>query len=606
MPQWATGALYSPVNRETRFKPYYRNNSLYLVAMATSDSMTASRDVQVYPLATGTRVWRSRSWGRLRFEIEYALERGTTSNSYWIEGDRPALIDVPGETFTELFLTALRERYDLGSLRYVVVGHINPNRAATLAALLQLAPHLTVVCSNPGEKSLRSLLPGLGVPEFTAWVVRGEAELDLGQGHRLRLASLPIPRYPDGLYAFDEKTAIAYTGKLYCAHLCGDQVLDEGWASLVEHHRYYFDCVLASQGRAVATALERLGAWPAQMYAPVHGPMLRYGLAALQEEYRRWCETQQQQNLRVAVLYASAYGKTAIMADAIARGLIKADIAVEMLDCEQSTPAEIQEAVARSAGFILGSPTLGGHVPTQIETALGIVLTHGPRGSLAGVFGSYGWSGEAVEILATKLKDGGFALGFPPLRQKFTPTAEGLKICEEAGTAFARELKRVKKVRNTFVPASSVEQAVGRVVGSLCVVTARRGELTNAMLASWVSQATFNPPGLTVSVAKDRAIESWMHAGDVFVLNILPQGSPLARQFMKKYGPGQDRLVGVATAATENGNPVLTEGLAYVECRVAQRMECGDHWLVYAIAEGGKVLQEGLTAVHHRKSGGHY
>ncbi|MFQ3680270.1 MAG: diflavin flavoprotein [Pseudanabaenaceae cyanobacterium] len=574
--------------------------------MESSNPIAPVRDVQVYPLAAGTRVWRGRSWSRLRFEIEYALERGTTSNSDLIEGDRPALIDVPGETFTELFLASLRERYDLRQLRYVVVGHINPNRATTLAELLRLAPHLTVVCSNPGEKSLRSLLPGLGVAEFTAWVVRGEAELDLGQGHRLRLAALPIPRYPDGLYAFDEKTAIAYTGKFYCAHLCGDQVLDEGWGSLVEHHRYYFDCVLASQGRAVTTALERLAAWPAQLYGPVHGPVLRYGLGTLQEEYRRWYATQQQQNLRVVVLYASAYGKTATMADAIARGLIKAEIAVEMLDCEQSSPAEIQAAVERAAGFILGSPTLGGHVPTQVETALGIVLAHGSRGSLAGVFGSYGWSGEAVDILATKLKDGGFVLGFPPLRHKFTPTAEALQICEEAGTAFARELKRVKKVRTTFVPASSVEQAVGRVVGSLCVVTARRGDLTNAMLASWVSQGTFNPPGLTVSVAKDRAIESWMHAGDSFVLNILPQGSTLARQFMKKYAPGQDRLAGIATAETENGNPLLAESLAYVECRVAQRMECGDHWLVYAIAERGKVLQEGLTAIHHRKSGGHY
>jgi flavin reductase (DIM6/NTAB) family NADH-FMN oxidoreductase RutF len=48
----------------------------------------------------------------------------------------------------------------------------------------------------------------------------------------------------------------------------------------------------------------------------------------------------------------------------------------------------------------------------------------------------------------------------------------------------------------------------------------------------------------------------------------------------------------------------LAEALAYLECRVEQRMECGDHWLLYAIAEKGKVLHQGLTAIHHRKSGG--
>jgi flavin reductase (DIM6/NTAB) family NADH-FMN oxidoreductase RutF len=36
-------------------------------------------------------------------------------------------------------------------------------------------------------------------------------------------------------------------------------------------------------------------------------------------------------------------------------------------------------------------------------------------------------------------------------------------------------------------------------------------------------------------------------------------------------------------------------------------MECGDHWLVYAVADSGEVLDsEGITAVHTRKSGKHY
>lgn len=52
-----------------------------------------ARDVQIYSIAAGTTVLRCRSWNRLRFEIEYALERGTTANSYLIEGDRTALID---------------------------------------------------------------------------------------------------------------------------------------------------------------------------------------------------------------------------------------------------------------------------------------------------------------------------------------------------------------------------------------------------------------------------------------------------------------------------------------------------------------------------------
>ena len=73
------------------------------------------------------------------------------------------------------------------------------------------------------------------------------------------------------------------------------------------------------------------------------------------------------------------------------------------------------------------------------------------------------------------------------------------------------------------------------------------------MLASWVSQATFNPPGLTIAVAKDRAIESYLYEGDRFVLNILEQGKQLRKYFMKKFAPGEDRFKDVLVEPTEGG-----------------------------------------------------
>lgn len=129
------------------------------------------------------------------------------------------------------------------------------------------------------------------------------------------------------------------------------------------------------------------------------------------------------------------------------------------------------------------------------------------------------------------------------------------------------------------------------------------------MLASWVSQASFKPLGITVAVAKDRAIESLMQIGDRFVLNILEEGnySKLMQHFLKRFPPGADRFVGVKTRTSTSGIPILLDALAYVECQVVSRMECHDHWVVYATAEDGRVSKpEGITATHHRKVGNHY
>ncbi len=76
---------------------------------------------------------------------------------------------------------------------------------------------------------------------------------------------------------------------------------------------------------------------------------------------------------------------------------------------------------------------------------------------------------------------------------------------------------------------------------------------------------------------------------------------------MKRFAPGEDRFAGLETEEAANGCPILKDGLAYLECVVQNRMECGDHWVVYATVENGKVLDtEGVTAVHYRKTGSYY
>ncbi|HEY9887007.1 MAG TPA: flavodoxin domain-containing protein, partial [Candidatus Obscuribacterales bacterium] len=473
--------------------------------------MTQSRDVQTLTIAADTEVMRSRSWNRLRFEIEYALERGTTSNSYLIRGDRKALIDFPGESFTDSFLTTLAAQINPAELDYIILGHINPNRVTTLKALLAQAPNAAIVCSNPAAQALETLLEGQ-VP--TIQVVKGgEAEVDLGQGHLLRFLPVPTPRWPDGLWTYDEYTEVLFSNKFFGLHRCDNAVYDLSWQDLLDDRRYYFDCLMAPNARQVSAALDKLDDLSVRMVAPVHGPAVRYTLRELLHAYQDWSQQQKGKELSVALIYASAYGNTATIAQTLARGITKAGIGVEFINAEQADPDDIKAALEKSAGFLIGSPTLGGHAPTQIQTALGIILATASKTQLAGVFGSFGWSGEAIDLLESKLKDGGYSLAFDPIRVKFKPTESTLQYCEEVGTDFAQALKKVKRAKTPRTTATTVEQAVGRLVGSLCIVTTRKGDASSAMLASWVSQATFTPPGFTVAVAKERAIESLLYPG---------------------------------------------------------------------------------------------
>ena len=460
--------------------------------------------------------------------------------------------------------------------------------------------------------------------------------------------------------------------------------------------------------------------------APMHGPVVASSLPQLLQSYRAWASEAARAASRasVAVFYASAYGNTAALAQAIARGATKAGVGAEAVNLEDAPLSEVESALRRCSGFAIGSPTLGGHMPTQVTTALGAILrapAAAREGKPAGAFGSFGWSGEAVDELERKLRDGGYRTAFPAVRVKFRPTAADMQAAEESGTDLAQEVLRRKAAREreakraaaataagasssaassaaavassdlssssstsssnvvSSSPSSSsaelaAELAVGRVVGTLCVVTAGRvppeedgggagaeeaggaggGEgsaaaasaasaapsssaASSAMLASWISQASFDPPGLTVAVKKDRAAEPFLVPGARFAVNVLAEGPGarlVSKAMLRPFAPGEDRLAGWGDAASgaregeESGAAILPSRLlaSWLECEAVDRMEAGDHWVVYASVlagglggeeeeeEEGKKKKKGasagandvLSAVHHRKSGGTY
>ncbi len=225
------------------------------------------RDVQVLSIATNTQVIRARSKSRLRFEIEYALERGTTSNSYLITADKTALIDPAPESFTEIYLEALQKTLDLSKLDYVILGHFNPTRVATLKAILELAPHITFVCSLPSAANVRAAFVD---QDIKVLVMRGKEILDLGQGHILKFFPIPSPRWPEGLCSYDQQTQILYTDKLFGAHICSDEVFDDNWEAFKEDQRYYFNCLMAPHATHVQAALEKISDLQVRMYAVGH------------------------------------------------------------------------------------------------------------------------------------------------------------------------------------------------------------------------------------------------------------------------------------------------------------------------------------------------
>jgi len=635
-------------------------------------AIATDRSVIVLPIDPGLTCLRGLSPRRLRFEVEYGLERGTSANSFLFAGGTttagqpvpPVLVHPPGASFAAPFLEVLAGLIPADAPLKVVVGHVNPNRVALLRQLAERWPALMLVASNPGARLLHDLWSqkkppsgGAGsaasgsttgteaspaAPAFSQAVpspaggdsaqtplpplppidvVKQEVSRELAGGHRLTLIPVPTPRWPGALVAFEESSGLLMSGKFFAAHLCSNSFAEANPSSTEEDRRYFYDCLMAPMARPVEGIVDRLDDLPIRTIAPGHGPAIATSWRSLLADYRRWGESQGRSGLTVTLLYASAYGNTAAIADALAQGVARSGVRVESLNCEFAPSDQLIAAIRAGDALLIGSPTLGGHAPTPIVSALGTVLAEGDREKPVGVFGSFGWSGEAIDLLESKLRDGGFRFAFEPIRVKFSPDGATLRTLEETGIALGRQLQTEQRRSQRRSSSGGLDesrsnpavQALGRVVGSLCVVTARKGEgdaaLGGAMVASWVSQASFNPPGFTVAVARERAVESLLHVGDRFALNVLAAGRETGpmRQFLQPFPPGADRFAGLELEASPGGQPILPEALAWLEAQVTARMECGDHWLLYAqVSHGGLLDPAGTTAVHQRRTGAAY
>ncbi|MCG9891662.1 MAG: diflavin flavoprotein [Thermosynechococcaceae cyanobacterium MS004] len=561
---------------------------------------------QTLEIADNTTALRSLDWDRDRFDIEFGLQNGTTYNSYLIRGEKVALVDTSHEKFRQLYLDALTGAIDPSTIDYIVVSHTEPDHSGLIPDVLKLAPQAIVVASKVAIQFLEDLVH----QPFERQIVKNSDKLDLGNGHVLEFVMAPNLHWPDTLFTYDAKTGILYTCDAFGMHYCSEDSFDTNLQAIEPDYRFYYECLMAPNARSVLSAMKRMDELPpVTTIATGHGPLLRHHLQTLTQNYRDWSQSKAKAETTVAVFYVSDYGYSDRLSQAIARGITKTEVAVEMMDLKVADPQEVNELVGRAQGLVICTPPTAGAAATLTKAALGTLVAAVKDKQVVGLFEAYGGDDEPIDTLVNRFRDLGLALGFEPIRIKQTPTDQVYQLCEEAGTDLGQLLNRDRKIKAQKSLNSDLEKALGRLSGGLYIITAQKGDVAGAMLASWVVQASLEPLGFSIAVAKDRAIESLMQVGDRFVLNVLEEGKHLGlmKHFLKRFAPGADRFAGINTQTARNGAPILTDALAYLECQVTSRMECSDHWVVYSQVTAGRVSNpEGITAVHHRKVGTYY
>lgn len=132
----------------------------------------------------------------------------------------------------------------------------------------------------------------------------------------------------------------------------------------------------------------------------------------------------------------------------------------------------------------------------------------------------------------------------------------------------------------------------------LYAVTCEGDGKRNAFTANWLSQVSFDPPLVVVSVENDSVSLPIIRGTRRFAINVFDaEQRDLAGQLGKSYSKHPDKIEGLQWGVSESGYSVLLNTLAYVECEVESETPAGDSTLVLGRVVGARVLrhEEPLT-----------
>ncbi len=571
--------------------------------------------VQCRNFAKDSIAIRSLDWDRSRFDIEFGLRNGTTYNSFIIKGKKIAVIDTSHSKFESLWLDNLIQQVNPKEISYLISSHTEPDHSGLISDLLDLNPEITIVGSKIALKFIEDQIHR----PFKRLEVKSGEFLDLGTNsesginHNIEFISAPNLHWPDTIFSFDHGTRVLYTCDAFGLHYCSNDLFDSNQKEIFKDFRFYYDCLMGPNARSVIQAIKKIDKLPSVTSIAVgHGPILQNHVEFWKNKYSEWSNNKNKGNEYVAVCYISDYGFCDRLSQALSHGIGKADAQVQLIDLRSSDQQELTALITEAKAVVI--PTWPINSDVDLQESIGTLFAALKPKQFTATYDSFGGNDEPIDSLANKLRELKQKEALSPLRVKESPNPIIYQRFEEAGTDLGQLINKKKNIASIKNLDSNLDKALGRLSGGLYVVTASEGSDStfrqSAMVASWVSQASFSPPGITVAVAKDRAIESFMQVNKTFVVNILREDNfqKMFRHFLKRFAPGADRFADVDIIKDlAKGGPVLSDALAFLDCKVISRLETPDHWIIYGVVENGNVSDLSCkTAVHHRKVANHY
>lgn len=379
-------------------------------------------------------------WELRRFHgDEYSTHKGTSYNSYLIRDEKNVLIDTVWQPFAKEFVENLKKEIDLSKIDYIVANHGEIDHSGALPLLMKEIPQVPIYCTANGAKILKAHYH----ENWNFVEVKTGDELNIGK-NKLIFVEARMLHWPDSMFTYMTGENILFSNDAFGQHYASDLMYNDlvDQAELFQEAMKYYANILTPFSSLVIKKIEEVLSFnlPVSMIATSHGVIWRDNPAQIIEKYLEWAKGYQEN--QITIVYDTMWNATRKMAEGIAEGIKSADkgVTVKLFNAANSDKNDVITEIFKSKAILVGSSTVNKSIMHGTAGILGMIVGLGLKNKKAAAFGSYGWSGESVDIITEILKDAKFEIVNHGIKELWNPDEEAMNRCIQFGRDFASKL----------------------------------------------------------------------------------------------------------------------------------------------------------------------
>ena len=331
------------------------------------------------------------------FESQYVVPKGVSYNSYVILDDKVALMDTVDKRGMEQWEKNLTAALDGRAVDYLIIQHLEPDHAGSIARLVELYPEVTLV----GNAKTFQMLPqffDLPLEGHTLTVKEGDT-LSLGS-HTLTFVMAPMVHWPEVMVTYESSEKILFSADGFGKFGALSLTENEDWAC--EARRYYFN-IVGKYGIPVQTLLKKAAGLDIATIS-LHGPILTENLGYYLDLYNTW-SSYEPESKGILIAYASIHGNTGKAAEKLAEILrSKGAEKVVVSDLAREDMAEVIEDAFRYDRMIVAAASYDGGVFPCMQDFLHHLQSKAYQNRKVGIVENGSWGPTAARTMKAILE----------------------------------------------------------------------------------------------------------------------------------------------------------------------------------------------------------